>query len=124
MSLHNKLQAEAYQWAHNTYPQIRGKLFAVLNEIHRKPGESEKAFIVRISQLKAIGLQKGVLDLFLFVPGAPYAWDAKIKPDYLKPDQVKFIENLRSCGGNGWAFYSLEEFQQQFSMVMAKHYKT
>jgi hypothetical protein len=30
---HDRLQYEAFTWAHNTIPQIRGRLFAVLNEI-------------------------------------------------------------------------------------------
>ena len=122
MSLHDKLQGQAFQWAHNTFPQIRGQLFAVINEVKRWPGEGDKAFMIRVQRLKAIGLVKGVPDLLLVVPGATYAWDAKVKPDKLRPDQVDFIERLVSCAGNGWSFYSLEEFQQQFIKVMVRHY--
>jgi hypothetical protein len=127
---HDQLQAAAYQWAHNTFPQIRGKLFAVLNEVHRKPNESDKAFMIRVQQLKAIGLRKGILDLHLdmpvteTMPGAPYEFDAKIKPDKLKPDQLERIENLKQCGGDGFAFYDLDEFKCIFTNIIRKHYGT
>lgn len=126
---HNKLQAEAYQWAHNTFPQIRGHLFAVLNEIpytedpRKTTAENRKAHTIRIMQAKAIGLRAGVLDMLLIVPGATYGFDPKIKPDKLSDEQQKFIiEVLRPCGGDGWGFYDILDFKRIFTGVMQKHY--
>jgi hypothetical protein len=134
---HDQLQAAAYQWAHNTFPQIRGHLFAVLNEVHPHPGESKKAFAIRVNQMKGIGLRKGILDLIVIMPGreqdergawyippATYGFDAKIGSDKLSEDQQKFIEVLRLCGGDGFAFYSLAEFQRIFNQLILKHYGT
>lgn len=137
---HNQLQAAGFQWAHNTYPLIRGTLFAALNEIHPHPGESKAKFMQRLSQLKAIGLQAGVLDLIWIAPGytstwndpgkpyiippATYAFDAKVGDDYLHNPQLKFIENLRRCGGDGWEFRTLEQFQSIFTPLYHKHYGT
>lgn len=127
--LHDKLQASAYQWAHNTYPQLRGHIFAVLNEVHPHPGESRQAFMVRVSQIKAIGLRKGILDLHVDIPptefnphGAPYEFDAKIKPDKFSDEQHKRAEIMRKCGGNGHEFYTLDEFKTIFIGIIRKHY--
>lgn len=129
MSKHDQLQAQAYQWANNTFPQIRGHLFAARSEVVRYPGESERAFLARLSHLKTIGHRKGILDLHLDMPktkdnpfAAPYEFDAKVKPDYLKPDQLERIELLRRCGGDGWAFFSFEEFKRIFMAVMGHHF--
>lgn len=128
MSKHDQLQAQAYQWANNTFPQIRGKMFAARSEVIRHPGETEKAFLARLGHLKSIGHRKGILDLHLDMPvtklrpGAPYEFDAKVKPDYLKPDQLERITSLQQCGGNGWAFFSFEEFQRIFMAVMVHHF--
>jgi hypothetical protein len=126
---HDKLQADAYQWAHNTFPQIRGHLFAVLNEIHPHPKESREAFMVRVMQCKAIGLRKGILDLHIDVPptdynshGAPYEFDAKIKPDKFSKEQEERAALLRKCGGNGHEFSTLEQFKSIFIDIIRKHY--
>lgn len=128
MSKHDQLQAAAYQWAQNRYPQIRGHLFAARSEVIRYPGETEKQFLARLGHLKSIGHRKGILDLHLdmpktdYMPGAPYEFDSKILPDYLKPDQVDRVAMMRRCGGNGWAFYSLDEFKMYFELIMVKHF--
>lgn len=125
---HDKLQAEAYQWAHDTFPQIRGHLFAARSEVIRQKGETDQQFMARMMHLKSIGHRKGILDLHLDMPatnirpGAPYEFDAKIKPDYLKPAQLERIDMMRKCGGDGWAFFSFEEFQRIFESVMVKHF--
>lgn len=135
---HDALQQQAFTWAHNTFPQIRGHLFACLNELKPIPGESAKAHMIRVQHAKAIGLRKGVLDLMLIMPcferdagmgvnitpAATYAFDAKIYPDKLHDDQLIFCEILRKCGGNGYAFYNLEEFQSIFTAIIRKHYGT
>lgn len=128
MSLHDKLQAQAYQWAHNRFPQIKGHLFAARSEVVRYPGETEKAFLARLGHLKSIGHRKGILDLHLDLPewkgkpGKPFEFDAKVKPDYLKPDQLERIAMMQKCGGDGWAFYSFDEFKNRFNKIMADQF--
>lgn len=120
--IHDKLQADAFQWAHNTFPQVRGLLFAALNEIKPVKGESKVSHMQRISHAKAIGLQKGILDLLLIMPGATYGFDAKIKPDKFGEKQLVFVEKLRQCGGDGYEFYNLEQFKAIFINIISKHY--
>lgn len=143
---HDRLQYEAFNWAHNTIPQIRGRLFAVLNEIKpiswtvQVPGkrpyvvkEPKQNHLKRISQAKAIGLQSGALDLLFMAPGredhtfewiapANYGFDAKIAPDKIHDKQLDFVEFLQADGGNGYPFYSLAEFQSIFIPIIRKHY--
>lgn len=128
MSKHDQLQAQAYQWTHNTFPQFRNLIFAPRSEVIKHPGESDREFMARLGKLKAIGHRKGILDLHIDFPtiegkqGAPYEWDAKVKPDKLKPDQHERIAALERCGGGGFAFHSLGEYQAQFHIVLARLY--
>lgn len=145
---HDQLQAKAFQWAHNTFPIIRGSLFAVQNETKPYPGESKQSHLARISHNKSIGVQAGALDLMLFcgpcdtryttgyeedgvylsyehgsyVPPATYGFDAKVGKDKLGDKQLAFIEKLRRCGGDGWEFRTEQEFQCIFVKIMQKHY--
>lgn len=129
---HDRLQSDAFLWAHNTFPQIRGRLFAVLNEIKPFPGESKSSHLRRISQAKAIGLQSGALDLFFMapaydpgagvIPATNYGFDAKIGRDKIHDKQINFVEILQVDGGNGYAFYSLDEFKSIFIPIIRKHY--
>lgn len=129
---HDRLQSDAFLWAHNTIPQIRGRLFAVLNEIKPYPGESKTAHIRRISQAKAIGLQSGALDLLFMAPeythphqhqsACNYGFDAKIGKDKIHDKQIDFVQILQADGGNGYPFYSLDEFKSIFIPIIRKHY--
>jgi hypothetical protein len=146
---HDRLQYEAFTWAHNTIPVIRGRLFAVLNEI--KPvswvdrgnliREPKTNHLKRISQAKAIGLQSGALDLLFMAPdyegpandpnlpdatewvsACNYGFDAKIGSDKIHDKQLDFVQILQNDGGNGYPFYSLQEFQSIFIPIIRKHY--
>jgi hypothetical protein len=143
---HDRLQYEAFTWAHNTFPQIRGRLFAVLNELKpiswtvQVPGkrpyvikEPKQNHLKRISQAKAIGLQSGALDLFFMAPAytdetledrpaCNYGFDAKIKPDKIHDKQLDFVDILQQDGGNGYGFYTLDEFKSIFIPIIRKHY--
>ena len=143
---HDRLQYEAFNWAHNTIPQVRGRLFAVLNEIKpfswtiQIPGrpprvikEPKTNHLKRISQAKAIGLQSGALDLLFLAPASDYwghdstpattyGFDAKIEPDKIHDKQLDFVQILQDDGGNGYPFYSLAEFQSIFIPIIRKHY--
>jgi hypothetical protein len=144
---HDRLQYEAFNWAHNTIPVIRGRLFAVLNEIKPvswqvfTPGkalrvvkEPKQNHLKRISQAKAIGLQSGALDLLFLapsydpgpyhrvIPATTYGFDAKIGNDKIHDKQLDFCQILEQDGGNGYPFYSFDEFKSIFIPIIRKHY--
>lgn len=133
---HDQLQSKCFLWAHNTFPIIRGTLFAVQNEVPPHPGESKQSHLRRISHYKSIGLLSGALDLMLLCPAAegwagieltppaPYGFDAKVGKDKLGDKQLAFIDKLRRCGGDGWEFRSEPEFRRIFISIIEKHYGT
>lgn len=138
---HDRLQYEAFTWAHNNIVQVRGRLFAVLNEIKpvswmvgsRMIKEPRENHLKRISQAKAIGLQSGALDLLFmaplsdwwghdYTPATNYGFDAKIGSDKIHDKQLDFVQILQQDGGNGYPFYSLDEFKSIFIPIIRKHY--
>lgn len=146
---HDQLQAQCFQWAHNTFPAVRGYMFAVMNEVHPKPNETPLQFKIRVTQLKAIGLRKGVLDWLCvlpprnemyqtlrqnwdgepytitvgdIVPAATYGFDIKIGPDKFSKEQSEFVEKLRKCGGDGWEIRSLDQFKGIFTALVTRHF--
>ena len=58
-----KIQAECYQWFHNTFPQYRGLLFHVPNENDRADSNPIQGAI-----RKSLGVWPGVADLILLIP--------------------------------------------------------
>lgn len=121
---HDQLQAKCFQWAHNTFPIIRGQLFAVQNEVPPHPGESKQSHLRRISHYKSIGLLSGALDLLLLCPGAPYGFDAKVGKDKISDRQLAFIGMLTLLGGCGYEFRDESTFQRIFTSIIRKHYGT
>lgn len=60
-----QLQAYCWQWAWNTYPQLRYRLFQVHNNTSN---------IVEAMQKKASGLVAGVPDMCLLLPSGKVVW--------------------------------------------------
>ena len=76
------LQSHCYQWAHNTFPDTRGLLFAVPNGGTRNKIEA--------SQLKATGVVPGVADMLLFWKGNTYAFEFKFGAGKQSPAQKEW----------------------------------
>lgn len=58
-----RIQAECFQWFHNTFPQYRGCLFHVPNENDRADSNPIQGAI-----RKSLGVWPGVSDLILLIP--------------------------------------------------------
>ena len=99
---HDQLQAQCYQWFHNTYPEHRGLL-------HANNNNSRNA--VEGNQKKALGVVKGVLDLEYFAKGKLYFFDIKVGKDTLSPSQKDFITKVEAQGAKCYEIRSLEQFQ-------------
>lgn len=65
----DKLQAECYQWAHNTYAELRGTLFSVPNGGYRNK--------IEVMKMKATGLTSGVPDMLCVYGGKLTAIELK-----------------------------------------------
>lgn len=71
-----------------------------------------------MSQMKALGVVKGVTDFIFYFGGKMYAWDIKVGYDKLRKEQVDFISKVKSQGGDGGEIRSFEEFQSKVEEAM------
>lgn len=99
---HDQLQAECYQWFHNTYPEQRGLLHANANNSVNK---------IKGNQQKALGVVKGVLDMEYFRAKNLHFFDIKVGNDSLSKAQKNFIAKVESEGAKCYEIRSLEQFQ-------------
>jgi hypothetical protein len=76
------LQAHCYQWAHNTFPDTRGLLFAVPNGGTRNIREGQS--------LKAQGVVPGVADMLFLWKGNTYAFEFKFGAGKQSPAQKEW----------------------------------
>lgn len=76
-----QLQTQFYQHIHNTYPQIRGLIFAVPNGGYRNKIEA--------MQFKASGTVSGIPDMILLWKGKTYGFEVKTEKGVLSANQIK-----------------------------------
>lgn len=98
-----QLQARCYQWAHNTYPQLRKLLFAVPNGGTRHAREA--------MSLKASGVVSGIPDMICVYGGKPVGFELKTETGKLSPDQKAVHEIWLYHGITVHVVRSFEEFQ-------------
>ena len=113
---HNQLQSKCFLWFWNGYPEYRGLLFSVTNNL--TSSLKGRAGAARMSQMKALGVVKGITDFIFYFKGRMYAWDIKVGYDKLRPEQLDFISKVRSQGGDGGEIRSFEEFQNKVEEAM------
>lgn len=113
---HNQLQSKCFLYFWNNYPEYRGLLFSVTNNLTTALKGSAGA--ARMSELKALGVCKGVTDFIFYFKGKMYAWDIKVGKDKLRPEQVDFITKVKNQGGEGCEIRSFEEFQKKIEEVV------
>ncbi len=107
---HDRLQSECWQYLWNMYPQTRKLCWHTPNEQRPYPGETKKEYIIRLSQAKAIGVVKGVVDLVFYWKGVLHIFDIKIGNDSLSEDQKLFIKAVVAQGGVFYEIRTLEQF--------------
>ena len=115
---HNQLQAKCFTWMWNTYPELRGLLFSVNNNLTTQMDGNAGA--IRMAKLKSLGVIKGTTDFIFYFKGKMYAWDIKVGRDKLRPEQVEFIAKVKLNGGDGGEIRSLEEFQEKVKEIISQ----
>lgn len=113
---HNQLQAKCFTWFWNTYPEYRGLLFSVNNNLTTQMDGRSGA--IRMAKLKTLGVIKGTTDFIFYFGGRMYAWDIKIGRDKLRPEQVSFISKVKQQGGDGGEIRSVEEFMEKIKNIL------
>ena len=99
----DQLQAQCYQYFHNTYPSLRKTLFAVPNGGTRNKIEATK--------FKATGLVKGVHDLIFFHNQSLYTFELKVGKNKLSDDQIHFSKQIEKQGGISYVVRDFETFK-------------
>jgi len=105
-----RLQADCYQWFHNSFPELRGLLWHVPNGGQRSASEANK--------FKAIGLVPGVADLHFFYKGQIHFIELKIETGRLSESQVKWIEAISNHQGQVVVIRNLETFQNYVNQII------
>ena len=108
-----QLQANCYQWLHNTYPELRGFFFAVPNGGARHAREAVL--------LKATGTVPGVPDCLLIWP-AFVAIEFKTEQGALSTVQKELHLKWAKNGLRVEVVRSVERFQSVIKQVMSEHY--
>ena len=80
---HNQLQSKCFLYFWNTYPELRGLLFSVNNNL--TSSLKGKAGAARMAGLKALGVVAGITDFIFYYKGVLHAWDIKVGYDKLRP---------------------------------------
>lgn len=99
----DQLQAFAFQWAHNTFPQIRGLLFAVPNGKSRSKMEA--------IALKAMGAIPGIPDVVLMSP--PTGFEFKFGKGTTSHAQNRIAEIWTGRGIAVHVITSFESFKEK-----------
>lgn len=96
------LQAQCFQYFHNTYPDHRQMLFHVQNKARNA---------IEGSKFKAIGVVKGVSDFILILPFKVVFIELKTELGTQSPDQVTFQAKVSARGHTYKIVRSFEEFK-------------
>ena len=107
-----RLQSDCFLWAHNQFPQLRGLLFMVNNEIPRIKGESLNAFAARVSRLRAMGLIPGVADMILLSPLT--CFEFKLPGETQRSDQIAWQASVQAVN---IPYYIIKSFKQWQTLI-------
>ena len=106
-----KLQAQCYKWAVNTYPCLRfGCLFHVPNGGSRNIREAV--------MFKATGVVAGIPDLILIHQGKTFGIELKTLKGKVSDKQVKVHESWKKQGIDTFIVRTFEEFKELIQNIV------
>lgn len=100
----DQLQAKCFQWAHNTFPECRGLLFACPNGGFRNKIEAMK--------FKATGTTSGIPDLIYLHKSGPVGIEMKTETGVVSPEQKKIHAIWAINGIKVYVCRTFEQFQE------------
>jgi len=104
----DRLQAEAYKWFHNTYPQLRGLLCYNHNNSRNK---------IEGAKNKAMGLQKGRSDMVLYLKGRAFMIEWKTEKGKQHGKQKEWQELIEANGFSYYIVRSVNEFKHLITIL-------
>jgi hypothetical protein len=124
---HDQLQAQAHQWLWNEHSELRYLFHSnfcdikiiekMLRTLTGRNIDNRQRMII-LSQLKSVGLVKGVLDQELLYKGKMYFFDAKVGSDSLSKEQLEFKAINEANGAKCYEYYSLDEFKEIIGRIL------
>ncbi len=105
----DKLQADCYKWAHNSYPKIRGLLCYNLNNSRNKIDGAKN---------KIMGLQPGRADMTLYLNGTAYMIEFKTVRGVQSLVQKKWEKKIKSEGFQYYIIRSVDEFKSLMKKLL------
>ena len=105
----DRLQANCYQWFHNTYTELRGLLWHVPNGGERADG----------NKLKAMGVVPGVADLHFFYKGKLNIFELKSEKGSLSPAQELWLAKIEYQGAAVEIIRDLVSFQSAIKNIIS-----
>ena len=106
-----QIQAEMVKWFNSEYPELRGLLFHIPNEVEER---NNKSRMIRIGRLVTLGLVKGIPDLFLAIPRNGFSGmfiEVKQPTGTLSEAQRSIISKLQGQSYQVNVIRSLEAFK-------------
>lgn len=117
MSNELQMTARCYQWAHNTYPAVRGLLFRIKNELDNHGRKLPQDRIKQIMENKATGIVEGVSD-FAFAWYKMHFIELKIIGGRQSDAQKKFQAAVMRMGHLYHLVWSEDEFKDLMKNII------
>lgn len=111
---HDRLVSECFLYTWNQFEDTRRLVFHPNNETRPFKGESQAAYMKRLSLNFALGVVAGVLDLVFYWKGRLHVFDIKIGNDRVSKEQQEFAEQVVKNGGTAHTIINLEQFKEVF----------
>lgn len=115
-----KLQAACFQSFHNKYPQHRGKLFRVKNELDNHPYKKKEDIYKQLNENKATGVISGPSD-FILVLRAVCFIELKVDNGRQSKPQEDFQAMATGYGHLYFLVWTLEEFDNLIISLLEKY---
>lgn len=118
---HDRLQFECFTWLWNSHPEIRQLFFSTFNDIKQVEkiiGNVKNARRIILSNMKSLGMVKGVLDFMFYYDRVLHVIDFKVGSDKLSPEQKSFIKQIEAQGGKAYEVRTVEEFKDIINGIL------
>lgn len=106
----HKIQAQCYQFFHNSYPEYRGLLFHVNNKAKN---------IIEGNKMKALGVVSGIPDLVFVFDGKPFGIEMKTEIGTLSPSQKDIHAKWTKNGAKIYICRSFVQFQEIIKEIIS-----
>jgi len=119
---HDRLQFECFSWMWNEHQELRRLFWCTFNDIKQvekiTKNIGNKTRQIILSNMKSLGMVKGVLDFVFFYKGALHVIDFKVGGDKLSPEQKDHSTKVKQQGGQAYECSTLEDFQKIINNIV------